>query len=62
MLHHKVRIWKFLPRQYRLDEGWQNKHLDKYGQYKAPLVGPHVYSVDPGTAGADGLDDPTYDD
>lgn len=48
LLKHKVRIWKFKPKMYRVDEGWQNKNLDKHGQYQGPEINPTVHSVDAG--------------
>ncbi len=39
MLHHAVRIWKFEPRRYQLDEGWQNKYLGAAGEYLGPRLG-----------------------
>jgi hypothetical protein len=41
-LHHKLRIWKFIPKRYRKDEGWQNKHLDSQGRYIGPRLLPAV--------------------
>jgi len=35
MLKHSIRIWKFLPQRYRIDEGWQNDHLDRQGRFVA---------------------------
>jgi hypothetical protein len=46
LLNHKVRIWKFKPKMYRVDEGWQNKNLDKFGQYRGPEINPTVHDVD----------------
>ncbi len=39
---HKVRIWKFVPRRYFLDRGWQNDQLDKYGRLVAHDIGSEV--------------------
>lgn len=30
---HKLRIWKFLPERYRIDEGWNNKNLASDGSF-----------------------------
>ena len=32
-LKHKLRIWKFIPKKFQRDEGWQNKNLDSQGRY-----------------------------
>ncbi|HZF49212.1 MAG TPA: hypothetical protein VE093_11220 [Polyangiaceae bacterium] len=45
LLHHKFRVWKFLPRQYQIDKGWQNDNLDKQGQYVKANIHPVVHSV-----------------
>ncbi|HRI50280.1 MAG TPA: hypothetical protein PLW65_08860 [Pseudomonadota bacterium] len=37
---HKARIWKFKPSQYKLDMGWENSQLDKYGQYVKSMIVP----------------------
>ena len=34
-LHHKLRIWKYIPAHYLLNKGWHNDHLDKYGRFVA---------------------------
>lgn len=52
MFHHKLRIWKFIPKRFRTDEGWQNKNLDKHGQYIAPQVDDLVRAAD----GSEALD------
>ncbi|CAA7614018.1 conserved hypothetical protein [Candidatus Terasakiella magnetica] len=36
--HHALRIWKFKPKDYLVDRGWQNDHLDRYGNYIAPDI------------------------
>ena len=36
LLQHKVRVWKIVPRRYRLDKGWQNDHLTPDGLYQGP--------------------------
>jgi hypothetical protein len=49
-LHHKARIWKFQPRNFRIDKGWHNDHLDKMGLYQgADIVDPvsSIVSSDP---------------
>lgn len=33
--NHKIRIWKFIPSNYIKNKGWENDHLDKYGQFIA---------------------------
>lgn len=38
LFHHAMRIWKFEPSNYVIDRGWQNDHLDKFGNYVAPDV------------------------
>lgn len=43
-LHHGIRIWKFLPRKYRIDRGWQNDHLDRQGMFVASDLSPQVAS------------------
>jgi len=35
---HKIRIWKFRPRNFVIDKGWQNDHLDKNGNYQGPEI------------------------
>ena len=40
---HKLRIWKFRPKDYAIDKGWQNDHLDAQGRYQ----GPEIVPVDP---------------
>lgn len=30
-LHHKLRIWKYIPEYYLLNKGWHNDHLDNHG-------------------------------
>jgi hypothetical protein len=47
LLKHTVRIWKFVPKQYRIDKGWQNDHLDPQGRYQGPDIGAKVFDVDP---------------
>jgi hypothetical protein len=37
-----MRIWKFVPRRYRKDAGWENDHLDKQGRYQGPDLRPEV--------------------
>lgn len=32
-LHHKLRIWKFIPKTYVINAGWHNDNLDKQGQF-----------------------------
>lgn len=44
-LNHKIRIWKFLPTQYRIDQGWQNDHLDSQGMFVASALAPVVRSA-----------------
>jgi hypothetical protein len=46
MLRHKFRVWKFIPRKYQIDKGWQNDHLDGQGQYVGPMLDPKVYGDD----------------
>jgi hypothetical protein len=48
LLNHKVRVWKFKPRMHQIDEGWQNKNLDKYGQSSGPQINPTIHSADGG--------------
>lgn len=48
LLKHKIRIWKFKPKMYQVDEGWQNKNLDKYGQYVGRQLNPTIHSVEAG--------------
>ncbi|ARA78335.1 DUF3800 domain-containing protein [Pectobacterium brasiliense] len=31
--NHKLRIWKFIPEQHRINKGWQNDNLDKQGMF-----------------------------
>lgn len=45
VLHHKVRIWKFTPKRYRIDRGWQNDHLDRQGMFVASDLLPQVISA-----------------
>jgi hypothetical protein len=35
---HKVRIWKFVPKKYFKDKGWENDHLAKDGSYVGPDI------------------------
>jgi hypothetical protein len=41
-LNHKIRIWKFVPSRYQIDKGWENDHLDKFGRYIGPDLGPII--------------------
>jgi hypothetical protein len=34
-LNHAIRIWKFKPAVYRVDKGWENDALDKFGCFVA---------------------------
>lgn len=36
--HHKMRIWKFIPKRHDRDEGWQNDNLDLQGNYQGPQI------------------------
>ena len=45
-LTDKVRIWKFVPKKYMLDNGWRNHHLDKGGVYLGPVVTGEILSAD----------------
>lgn len=45
-LHHKVRVWQFMPKRYQIDAGWQNDNLDNQGRYQGPLLSPEVRSVE----------------
>ena len=45
MLKHSIRIWKFLPQRYRIDEGWQNDHLDRQGRFVASKLSATVRSA-----------------
>lgn len=45
-LHHKIRIWKFIPRRYKIDAGWQNENLDSQGRYLGPQISPSIYDAD----------------
>ncbi len=42
LLNHQVRVWKFLPREYQIDAGWQRKHLGPAGAYRGPQIDPTV--------------------
>lgn len=46
VLHHKIRIWKFLPQRFRVDAGWQNDHLDKQGVFVASALSAAVRAAD----------------
>ena len=35
---HPMRIWKFKPKYYKRDLGWENNHLDKEGHYVGPDI------------------------
>jgi hypothetical protein len=38
---HKIRIWKFIPRNHKIDRGWQNDHLDVHGDYiQSDIIDP----------------------
>ncbi len=37
-LHHKIRIWKFVPKSHRVDRGWQNDRLNAQGNYLGPDI------------------------
>lgn len=52
LLHHNVRIWKFKPQRYQIDQGWQNDHLDKQGNYQGPQLKPVPVSAPPDEAPA----------
>ncbi len=36
--HHAVRIWKFEPKRYIKDRGWENDNLDNQGHYMGPIL------------------------
>lgn len=38
VLDHPMRIWKFVPNTYQVDDGWANDHLDRHGQYQGPDI------------------------
>jgi len=40
--HHKLRIWKIIPRKYQIDEGWQNSNLDSQGRYLGLRLNPRI--------------------
>jgi hypothetical protein len=44
-LKHKLRIWKFKPKRYQLDEGWQNKNLDSQGLYLGPKIDAKIHEI-----------------
>lgn len=48
LLNHKVRIWKFKPKMYQVDSGWQNDNLDKHGQYVGRQLDTKILSVEAG--------------
>jgi hypothetical protein len=39
-LTSSVRIWKFKPRNHKIDFGFRNKHLDSQGRYQGPIWNP----------------------
>ena len=43
-LSHKLRIWKFKPKKFQIDKGWQNDHLDAQGGYVAPDIQSTIYT------------------
>jgi hypothetical protein len=45
-LNQRIRVWKFFPKKYRIDKGWQNDHLDKFGQYVAADFEDHGRTLD----------------
>jgi hypothetical protein len=44
-LKQKLSIWKFQPKHYRRDAGWQNKNLDSHGLYVGPIIDPMVHEA-----------------
>ena len=34
----KLRIWKFVPKEYYKDKGWENDHLSRKGEYQKPDI------------------------
>lgn len=45
LLNHKLRIWKFMPRRFQVDRGWQRDHLGPAGQYVGPDLHPTVRTL-----------------
>ncbi len=46
-LNHKLRIWKFVPKRYQIDKGWQNDNLDNQGRYQGAQLETQIRSDDP---------------
>lgn len=44
---HKIRIWKFIPKKYLKDKGWENDHLNGDGSYRGPEIdSAEVFDLD----------------
>jgi hypothetical protein len=48
LLTHHFMNWKFRPKRYQMDRGWQNDHLDRQGMYVGPDIWPKIIEVSPG--------------
>jgi hypothetical protein len=46
-LLHKIRVWQFTLKRYRIDAGWHNASLDNQGNYIRPLLLPQELSATP---------------
>lgn len=44
-LTHKIRIWKFIPSNYRIDHGWKNSSLSSSGEYIRKDISKEVYTL-----------------
>ncbi len=38
LYEHRLRIWKFVPKNHLVDKGWQNDKLDRQGRYQGPSI------------------------
>ncbi|MCK6569718.1 hypothetical protein L6V77_01250 [Myxococcota bacterium] len=39
---YSIRMWKFKPARYQIDEGWTNAYLDSQGRYLGPRILPEI--------------------
>lgn len=46
LYNHKIRIWKFKPKRYRVNKGWHNDSLSKHGLWIADNIFPEIISSD----------------
>lgn len=42
-LKHKLRIWKFIPKNFQRNAGWENDNLDPQGRYLGPQIDEQIH-------------------